>query len=412
MLKLEKRTLKQNVNINISGSKSISNRLLILNHLFANFAIHNLSNSQDTQLLEKALENQGDLIDIHHAGTAMRFLTSLLAISDGKTTVLTGSDRMKQRPIKDLVSALQSLGAEIQYLENDGFPPLKIIGKKIVKNSVSINAKVSSQFITSLMLIGAKLQNGIRINLEGDITSRPYLEMTREILRELGIKCEISDTLITVKNLSVKSDSISKKHFTVESDWSSASYFYSLAAIGRKVVVLQNFISDSIQGDSVLQKIYWQYFGINTISESGKHLISLLPNHNYEKPSEIILDLNDAPDIAQTICVTATALKIPFHLTGLATLKVKETDRLEALKNELFKIGCLTEITDTDIKSVEFFEPEENILIKTYNDHRMAMCFAPFALLKELHIENPEVVEKSYPQFWEDFNAVTELSFN
>ena len=412
MLKLEKRTLKQNVNINISGSKSISNRLLILNHLFAHFAIHNLSNSQDTQLLEKALENQGDLIDIHHAGTAMRFLTSLLAISDGKTTVLTGSDRMKQRPIKDLVSALQSLGAEIQYLENDGFPPLKIIGKKIVKNSVSINAKVSSQFITSLMLIGAKLQNGIRINLEGDITSRPYLEMTREILRELGIECEISDTLITVKNLSVKSDSISKKHFTVESDWSSASYFYSLAAIGRKVVVLQNFISDSIQGDSVLQKIYWQYFGINTISESGKNLISLLPNHNYKKPSEIILDLNDAPDIAQTICVTATALKIPFHLTGLATLKVKETDRLEALKNELFKIGCRTEITDTDIKSVEFFEPEENILIKTYNDHRMAMCFAPFALLKELHIENPEVVEKSYPQFWEDFNAVTELSFN
>ncbi|MBC7555985.1 MAG: 3-phosphoshikimate 1-carboxyvinyltransferase, partial [Chryseobacterium sp.] len=395
----------------ISGSKSISNRLLILNHLFAHFTIHNISNSQDTQLLEKALESQNDLTDIHHAGTAMRFLTSYLSIKEGKTTILTGSDRMKQRPIKDLVTALQSLGADIEFLEKDGYPPLKIVGKKIVKNSVSINAKVSSQFITSLMLIGAKLENGIRINLEGEITSRPYLEMTREILKELGIECEIFDSLIVVKNLH-KPESLSNKHFTVESDWSSASYFYSLAAIGRKSIILQNFMSNSIQGDSVLQKIYWQNFGINTISESGEHLISLLPNYNYEKPSEIILNLNDAPDIAQTICVTATALKIPFHLTGLATLKVKETDRLEALKNELFKIGCFTEITDTEIKSVEFFEPEQDISIKTYNDHRMAMCFAPFALIKNLDIENPEVVEKSYTQFWEDFDAITEVDSN
>lgn len=409
MLKLEKRTLKQNINIKISGSKSISNRLLILNHIFSHFEIHNLSNSQDTQLLEKALEDESDVIDIHHAGTAMRFLTSYLSISEGRTTILTGSERMKQRPIKDLVSALQSLGAEIEYLENEGFPPLKIKGKKIVKNSVSINAKVSSQFITSLMLIGAKLENGIRINLEGEITSRPYLEMTRDILNELGIECEITDQLIKVKNSSTKSNFISKKHFTVESDWSSASYFYSLAAIGRKAITLQNFISDSIQGDSVLQKIYWQYFGINTISESGAHLISLLPNHNFENPSEIILNLNDAPDIAQTICVTATALKISFHLSGLATLKVKETDRLEALKAELFKIGCRTEITDTEIKSVEFFEPEEHIQIKTYNDHRMAMSFAPFALIKSLTIENPEVVEKSYPQYWEDLETITEI---
>ena len=411
MLKLEKRTLKQNININISGSKSISNRLLILNKLFSHFTIHNLSNSQDTQLLQKALGNESDLIDIHHAGTAMRFLTSYLAITPGKTTILTGSERMKQRPIKDLVTALQSLGAEIEYLEKDGFPPLKITGKKITKNSVSINAKVSSQFITSLMLIGAKLENGIRINLEGQITSKPYLEMTREILQELGIDCEISDTLIIVRGLHAKRENPSKKHFTVESDWSSASYFYSLAAIGRKAVTLQNFMSDSIQGDSVLQKIYWQYFGINTISESGEHLISLLPQQNYEHPGEIILNLNDSPDIAQTICVTATALKIPFHLTGLATLKVKETDRLEALKNELFKIGCIIEITNDSLKSVKFFEPEGNILIKTYNDHRMAMSFAPFSLIKTLNIENPEVVEKSYPQFWEDFDKITESFF-
>ena len=409
MLNLKKRILKENKNIKISGSKSISNRLLILNHLFAHFKIHNLSNSQDTQVLQKALETDSELIDIHHAGTAMRFLTSYFAISEGKSVVLTGSDRMKQRPIKDLVSALQSLGAEIQYLENEGFPPLKITGKKIVKNSVSINAKVSSQFITSLMLIGAKLENGIRINLEGEITSRPYLEMTRDILKELGIECEISDQLITVKNLSTKGNFLSNEHFTVESDWSSASYFYSLAAIGRKVISLQNFMSDSLQGDSVLQKIYWQYFGVDTISESGEHLISLLPSRNYQKPEEIILNLNDSPDIAQTICVTATALKIPFHLTGLATLKVKETDRLEALKSELFKIGCDCEISNDDIKSVKFFEPEDFVEIKTYNDHRMAMSFAPFALIKEINIENAEVVEKSYTQFWEDFNLVTEI---
>ncbi|SEF81016.1 3-phosphoshikimate 1-carboxyvinyltransferase [Halpernia humi] len=407
-MKLEKRKLLANKTIKISGSKSISNRLLILNHLFAHFKIHNLSNSQDTELLKKALESESDILDIHHAGTAMRFLTSYLSIKEGKTTILTGSERMKQRPIKDLVTALKSLGAEIEYMENEGFPPLKITGKKIVKNSVSINAKVSSQFITSLMLIGAKLENGIRINLEGKITSRPYLEMTREILTELGIECEISDTLISVKNFSNKGENLATEHFTVESDWSSASYFYSLAAIGRETIVLQKFLSDSIQGDSVLQNIFWKYFGINTISESGEHKISLLPNYNYEKPSEIVLDLNDSPDIAQTICVTATAMQIPFHLTGLATLKVKETDRLEALKNELFKIGCVTEITEDEIKSTKFFTPDETILIKTYNDHRMAMSFAPFALVKEINIENPEVVEKSYPQFWEDFSLVTE----
>ncbi|SFI56649.1 3-phosphoshikimate 1-carboxyvinyltransferase [Halpernia frigidisoli] len=410
MLTLQKRILKENKTIKISGSKSISNRLLILNHIFLHFKIHNLSNSQDTQLLQKALESDSETIDIHHAGTAMRFLTSYLAIKEGKTTVLTGSDRMKQRPIKDLVSALRSLGAEIEYLENEGFPPLQITGKKIVKNSVSISANVSSQFITSLMLIGAKLENGIRINLEGEITSRPYLEMTRKILKELGIECQISDQLITVKPLSTKEHFISNERFTVESDWSSASYFYSLAAIGKRIINLQNFKSTSIQGDSVLQTIYCKYFGINTICESGEHLISLMPIYYFPHPKEINLNLNDAPDIAQTICVTATALKIPFHLTGLATLKVKETDRLEALKNELLKIGCRTEITDTEIKSVEFFETTENISIKTYNDHRMAMSFAPFALVKSITIENPEVVEKSYTQFWEDFDAITDTN--
>lgn len=409
MLRLEKKILKENQIIKISGSKSISNRLLILNHLFEHFKIHNLSNSQDTKMLRNALESSSENIDIHHAGTAMRFLTSYLAIQEGKTTVISGSERMHQRPIKDLVTALQSLGADIEYIENEGFPPLRIRGKKIVKNSVSINVNVSSQFITSLMLIGAKLENGLRINLNGEITSRPYLEMTREILQELGIACEISDHLITVNKLQTNSDFLSNEHFTVESDWSSASYFYSMAAIGRKVINLQNFMAVSIQGDSELQTIFWKYFGVNTISESAKHKISLLPNYNYQKPTNININLNNCPDIAQTLCVTATALQIPFHFSGLATLKVKETDRLEALKKELYKIGCDTEISGDEIKSIKFFDPENEIEIETYNDHRMAMSFAPFAIIKSLSIKNPEVVVKSYTQFWDDFEEVTEL---
>lgn len=406
MLKLEKSNLKSNKTVKISGSKSISNRLLILNHLFAHFKIHNLSNSQDTQLLQNALESTSDHIDIHHAGTAMRFLTSYFAIKEGKIITLSGSERMHQRPIKDLVTALRSLGAEIEYLENEGYPPLKIIGKKIVKNSVTINANVSSQFITSLMLIGANLENGLRINLDGEITSRPYLEMTREILQELGITCEISDQLITVDRLVTNTDFISNEHFTVESDWSSASYYYSIAAIGKQAIKLQNFMAVSIQGDSELQTIFWKYFGVNTISESANQQISLLPNHNYLKPDLIKIDLNNCPDIAQTLCVSATALQIPFHFSGLATLKVKETDRLLALKNELFKIGCETEISGEEIKSIRFFEPQDEIIIETYNDHRMAMCFAPFSLVQSLSIKNPEVVEKSYPQFWEDLKII------
>ena len=334
---LKKSTLKSNQTIKICGSKSISNRLLILNHLFDNILIENLSNSQDTELLEKALNSNSEIIDIHHAGTAMRFLTSYFAIQEGKTVVLTGSERMKQRPIKFLVDALKELGSEISYLEDEGFPPLKITGKKLEKSSLTIPANISSQFISSLMLIGGKLENGLKINLEGEITSRPYLEMTLKILRNVGISTNWEGNIIQILPdiQSEKSSQLTK--FVVESDWSSASYFYSLA---------------------------------------------------------------------QTLCVTATALNIPFTITGLQTLKVKETDRLLALKNELFKIGCIAEITDDSIKSVKFFAPNENISIETYNDHRMAMSFAPFCLVKELNIENEGVVEKSYPEFWEDLKKI------
>ena len=401
---LKKSELIDNQKIQITGSKSISNRLLILGKLFGNIDMFNLSNSQDTTLLKKALESDSDIVDIHHAGTAMRFLTSYYSIFEGRKTILTGSDRMKNRPIKPLVDALHSLGADITYLEKEGFPPLQIIGKKLEKNTVKISANVSSQFLTSLLLIGGKLENGLTLELEGDITSRPYLEMTLKILDEIGIKSHFAENKIEIVT---HNNQYRTERYEVESDWSSASYFYSLAAIGRKSITLKSYHTLSLQGDSVIKALYLKYFGINTVSDYAESSISLLPEPAFQYPELITLDMNDCPDIAQTLCVTATALKIPFEITGLHTLKVKETDRLVALQNELLKIGAKTHITVEKIESSEFIEPEENISIATYNDHRMAMAFAPFALIKELNIENEDVVEKSYPEFWEDFAKVT-----
>lgn len=408
-MKLEKSDLKDNVTVEISGSKSISNRLLILSHLFENtIMIENLSNSQDTQLLQEALSSDAEIIDIHHAGTAMRFLTSYFALQEGRITVLTGSERMKERPIGSLVDALRHLGADITYVEKEGFPPLKIIGKRLDKSSVSIPANISSQFISSLLLVGSKLENGLEIHLEGKITSRPYLEMTLKILRSIGIGTQWEGQIIKIfPNIQSEKNSQIIKCIS-ESDWSSASYYYSLAAIGRKSINLKSFRPYSLQGDSDLKEIYWNFFGVNTISQGSESKISLLPESSFIFPEKIYLNMNDCPDIAQTLCVTATALQIPFEITGLETLKVKETDRLVALKNELFKIGCISEITDGSIFSLKFFEPNSQISIETYNDHRMAMSFAPFCLIKELTIENKDVVEKSYPQFWEDLEKVLE----
>lgn len=404
---LKKSTLLSNKTIQISGSKSISNRLLILDRLFGNILIGNLSNSEDSHLMQTALNSRGEIIDIHHAGTAMRFLTSYFAIQDGRTTILTGSDRMKQRPIGFLVDALRSLGADISYLEEEGFPPLKIIGKKIEKNKVEIPAGISSQFITSLLLIGGKMENGLEVTITGEIASRPYLEMTLKLLIAAGIHNKWEGNTITIFPYKSSESHFARVHFEVESDWSSASYFYSLAAIGRENINLKSFKTFSLQGDAVLKQIYWDFFGINTISDESEFQISLMPEHSFRFPERIHLNMNDCPDIAQTVCVTATALKIPFKIEGLATLKVKETDRLVALHNELKKLGCLTEITEDTIRSVSFGEPASTISIATYNDHRMAMSFAPYCLIQELNIENENVVEKSYPDFWKDFFEVT-----
>ncbi|MFC7348144.1 3-phosphoshikimate 1-carboxyvinyltransferase [Chryseobacterium zhengzhouense] len=404
MKKLEKSKLQGNKTIQISGSKSISNRLLILESLFKNIKIGNLSNSQDTQLLKKALSENTDTVDIHHAGTAMRFLTSYYSIQDGKTTILTGSKRMKERPIKNLVMALQNLGVEIEYLENEGFPPLKITGRKITETKVDVPANISSQFITSLLLIAGRLENGLEINLVGEVTSRSYIEMTLNILTKFGIKNSFIGNTIKVE--STNNHQLSTINYEVESDWSSASYFYSFAALGRETIHLKSFYKESTQGDSAIAKIYDEFFGIKTTFTEGEHKLTLQPIENFQFPEKIILDMNDCPDIAQTLCVTAAALKIPFEISGLGTLRVKETDRLLALHNELKKLGTETEFTDLTIKSISFGEPQENISIATYQDHRMAMSFAPFCLMKELHIEEEDVVEKSYPMFWEDLKII------
>ena len=383
--------------IQITGSKSESNRLLILQKLFGNIEIKNISNSQDTKLLQKALNSDEKIIDIHHAGTAMRFLTSFFAVQEGVEKILTGSERMKKRPIKPLVEALIELGADIEYLENEGFPPLKIKGKKLEKNFVEIPADISSQFITSLILVGGKLENGLTINLLGEITSKPYIEMTLKLLSEISGKSIIlKDKTIQIPNIKTQ-----KTVFTVESDWSSASYFYSFSALDRQKITLKNFNKNSLQGDSRITEIYSQFFGIDTIFNENQQEITLIPKKNFSLPQSIQLNMNGCPDIAQTICVTAAALKIPFEIGGLATLKIKETDRLSALQNELKKIGCETEITDNSIKSILYTNPQKNISIATYGDHRMAMAFAPYSLIQEIEIQNPEVVEKSFPNFWE-----------
>lgn len=393
--------------IQLSGSKSETNRLLILQKLFSNIEIENISNAQDSQLLIKALNSCEETIDIHHAGTAMRFLTAFFAIQDGKTTILTGSKRMKQRPIAPLVDALKNLGAEIHYIEKEGHPPIKIYGKTTTLSRVKISANISSQFITALILIGGKLENGLQIELIGKITSRPYLEMSLEMLRivapHLKNKITFIDNIISIPNIT----ELPHKDYTIESDWSSASYFYSYVAISHQSLELGNFKRVSLQGDASLVNIYEIFFGIKTQFDDIKQTISLTSTKNFVYPKLIKINMNDYPDIAQTLCVTATALKIHFEINGLSTLKVKETDRLVALQNELLKLGCHTEITNDSIKSTIFSEIGKNISIKTYDDHRMAMAFAPFRYIHPIHIENPEVVEKSYPNFWVDWDFIT-----
>ena len=407
-LHLEKSKDKsQKSKVKITGSKSETNRLLLLQALYPNLVLDNTSNSDDSEVMLKALQNSqlltpnSQLIDVHHAGTAMRFLTAYFSIQEEKEVVLTGSSRMKERPIKILVDALNQLGAEISYEENEGFPPIRIKGKKLTQNKVSLPANVSSQYISALLLIAPKLENGLELTLEGEITSVPYIKMTLALLNEIGVKTSFVGNKISVK----PQFTIHNSQFTIESDWSSASYWYSIVALSEigTQISLSSYKKNSLQGDSALANIY-QDFGVETVfNEDNSITISKTKNHQL---SIVNYQLNNCPDIAQTIAVTCFGLGIGCDLTGLHTLKIKETDRLEALKIELTKLGATISVTNESLTLVASNHINENIAIDTYQDHRMAMAFAPLALKISLTINQAEVVSKSYPDFWEDLKII------
>ena len=392
-----------NEKLQITGSKSEANRLLILQALFPQIKIENLSNSDDSQVMQKAIASSDEVVDIHHAGTAMRFLTSYFATREGRKTILTGSERMQQRPIKILVDALRDLGADIQYEKEDGYPPIILNGKKITNHKVSLKANVSSQYISSLMLVAPTLENGLEISLEGKVTSVPYINMTLSLLKEIGVEGSFANNIITVKPLKQSStDTI-----VVESDWSSASYFYSLVALSKNAsITLGSYKKESYQGDSSLANIY-KFLGVNTSYENNTITLQKDPNFKVSEDAfNGALDLANSPDIAQTIAVTCFGLGVSCHLIGLHTLKIKETDRLEALKTEIEKLGGAVIISDVDLKLNVSTEIKKGIAIDTYQDHRMAMAFAPLALRTQLFINEAEVVSKSYPDFWKDMEKL------
>ena len=426
-LRLKKSTILNQSSISITGSKSETNRLLLLQALYPNISIQNASNSDDSEVMMEALNqnltaNTLRQINIYHAGTAMRFLTAYFAQKEGSEVLLTGSSRMKERPIKILVDALKQIGAKITYIENEGFPPIKIKGTKLNLSKVSLSANVSSQYISALLLIAPKLENGLELTLEGEITSISYIQMTLALLNEIGVTTSFDNNTITVNP---KHTILNPKSVTIESDWSSASYYFSIIALSEigTQLTLSSYKLNSLQGDSVLVKIY-KYFGVETIfNEDNSITISKTINC---KPETLNLELNDSPDIAQTIAVTCFGLGIGCQLTGLHTLKIKETDRLEALKIELTKLGASISVTSNSLllhasapNSPSFEESEKGGVvfsskedpsiipsIATYHDHRMAMAFSPLALKLPLIIQDAEVVSKSYPTFWSDLKNI------
>ena len=399
-LKLDHKSKNCFGSITVTGSKSESNRLLILKALYPDLEISNLSNSDDTQVTQKALNNNESIVDIHHAGTAMRFLTAFFSVKPNSKVVLTGSSRMQDRPVELLVEALRSLGAEIEYVNKKGFPPLKITGKKIDVSQVSLPANISSQYISALMLIAPSLENGLEIDLIGETTSIPYIKMTQTLLENLGFKTFFNHNKIKIS----PADKIILNQWTVESDWSSASYFYSVVAIANtSEITLKSYYSESLQGDSDLVQIY-KKIGVTTVFNNGSIILSKTPN--FALPEVLDLDLRNTPDLAQTIAVSCFGLGVDCNLIGLHTLKIKETDRLEALKIELEKLGAMISITNDSLELRFSGVINQNISIDTYNDHRMAMAFAPLGIKVPIVINNSEVVSKSYPGFWEDFKSI------
>ena len=389
----------EDAHIVIPGSKSESNRLLILSSLFKKLSLENISNSDDTNYLLKALSSKSSTIDIGHAGTAMRFLTSYFSLTTKKEIVLRGSQRMHNRPIKILVDSLREIGASIHYIDKEGYPPLLIKPSELISKNLIIDSSTSSQYISSLLLIAPKISGGLKIQLTGRETSKPYIDMTVSLLKKLGVEITTTDNQISICELQKIE---SKKHY-IESDWSSASYFYSVVALAKIgfSLKLSKFSFKSLQGDSKVADIY-KSFGVKTTYKDDLVILEKIES-NTDKFS---FDLTSNPDLAQTICVTCLGLGIKCNLTGLHTLKIKETDRLLALKKELSKFNLKVIITNDSISfdNVDFLKP--NVVIETYDDHRMAMSFACLATKVKIIIKDPKVVSKSYSSFWSDLERI------
>jgi len=383
--------------VQLPASKSISNRALILNALsYSPYDIQNLSDCDDTEVMVKALNSDSRDFDIKAAGTAMRFLTAFLSKIVGEWTI-TGTERMKNRPIKLLVDALNSLGARIEYREKEGYPPLRIFGSALQGGEISLAGGVSSQYISALLMIAPLMENGLTLHLEGNIISRPYINLTLQLMEQFGVKATWNGQ--TIKILPQEYKPI---RFTVESDWSAASYWYAIMALLKNAEIeLLGLFKNSLQGDAAGAKLFAQ-LGVGTaFTDRGVVL-----KYNGNAVKKLIYNFVNEPDLAQTFVVTCVLLNIPFRFTGLQSLKIKETDRIEALKTELRKLGYL--LTDSNDSILEWngerCEPEADPIIATYEDHRMAMAFAPAALVlpKGLKVADPEVVTKSYPAYWED----------
>lgn len=403
-IRLKKKRIKNdnNLTLNIGGSKSETNRLLLLQSLYPNLQIENASPSKDSEAMYRGLHSGESTIDIGDAGTAMRFLTAYYAACQNKDVILTGSARMQERPIGILVEALRQLGAAIYYSKGEGFPPLHIQGKQLEGGTLSIKANVSSQYISALLLVAPSFANGLSLHLDGEITSFPYLRMTLSLLNELGIAGTFEDNTFTIEH----TPAVAPQMIVVEPDWSSASYFYSMVALSPvgTSLYMNHYKERSLQGDRIVADIY-QSFGVRTIFWGDK--IQLIKERDLLSPI-FSYNLMDCPDIAQTIAVTCFGLGIECFLSGLHTLNIKETNRLEALKNELTKLNAEVHISKEEIWVGSARKITRNISIDTYNDHRMAMAFAPLALKTPIIINDVEVVEKSFPDFWEQFENITE----
>ena len=388
------------VSSKLPASKSISNRVLLLNALSHNpYPVKNLSNSDDTQTLWKALHTSETNIDIGAAGTSMRFLTAYLAQLAGDWTI-TGTERMKNRPIAILVNALRALGAEIDYTEKDGFPPLHIHGKKLQGGHIALDGSVSSQYISALMMIAPTLENGLELNLKGSVISEPYIRMTIHLMEQFGVQTDW-----TGQTIRIRPQVYQPIPFQVESDWSAASYWYEMLALSPEnaSIELEGLHSDSPQGDAQ-GRFLFEKLGVQTVfTDNSVILKKRLQNI---QPTKIEYDFINEPDLAQTFVVTCCLLEIPFRFVGLQSLRIKETDRIKALQTEMQKLGYILQ-TETD--AIEWTgkrcAPEDHPVIATYEDHRMAMAFAPVCLrTKEIRIESPNVVTKSYPAYWDDLS--------